>query len=580
MWTPWRIVGESLLSVVLGLLAGAAELLSDGGTVRIAVAALAAALLSPLRRVLPATVLLTTALGMSEFDGLSPLVVVAAWSAGRRIGGVGKAAGTFGAAYVVILGLTLLKEAPPSLLSLALVAPVTLVMVVVPGLISRYWSQHRTLADILREYNAQLLRERAMIAGQARMRERQRIAQDMHDSLGHQLTLISVHTGALEVDRELTGRQREAVGVLREASVAAMHELREVVGLLRDGTESPGQGSQGGQEGRGGQLGQGATSHALQAMGEEDATAPSRGAAGIEGLVEASRGAATAVELRRSGEPRPLAPTADHAAYRVAQEGLTNAHKHAPGASITIELRYEPDALVVEVANGPAPEAAGTGRSVVSGGQGLTGLGERTRLIGGMVHAGPTADGGFRLAGVLPYTSPEGAPSHSSGGAATFVDATDDFRLQNAAGPSDEGDPVIDWNSLPKELARAMSREKRRNGIAIGCGLAALFGLLLLIVVVIGVVVFLQEADKAMIEPKQYDAVKMGQSEAKVREQLPDGESFLTSGLDEGAPPEPKGAECLTLMSTETGDGLDEPVFRFCFKGGKLIEKKSFEIRR
>ncbi|MDJ0380770.1 histidine kinase dimerization/phosphoacceptor domain-containing protein [Streptomyces sp. G-G2] len=78
-----------------------------------------------------------------------------------------------------------------------------------------------------------------MVAGQARLRERQRIAQDMHDSLGHQLALISVHTGALEVDPALTERQREAVGVLRQASVSAMHELREVVGILRDGVEAP-----------------------------------------------------------------------------------------------------------------------------------------------------------------------------------------------------------------------------------------------------------------------------------------------------------------------------------------------------
>lgn len=94
---------------------------------------------------------------------------------------------------------------------------------------------------------------------------------------------------------------------------------------------------------------------------------------------------------------RPLATTADHAAYRVVQEGLTNAHKHAPGASISIGLRYEPDSLVVEVANGPVAEPMPSG--VASGGQGLTGLAERARLVGGMVHAGPTADGGFRLAG-------------------------------------------------------------------------------------------------------------------------------------------------------------------------------------
>ncbi|ANZ20490.1 integral membrane sensor signal transduction histidine kinase [Streptomyces noursei ATCC 11455] len=567
MWTPGRLAGELLLSVVLGLLAAAVEALDGGGTVRIVAVALAAVLLSLSRRVLPAAVLLITAIGSVEFGGLGPLVLVAAWSAGRRISGVGRAALTFATAYVLSLGLWLLQVTSPALLFLAFAAPFLLVVLVGPGLISRYWSQRRTLADTLREYNAQLLRERAMIAGQARMRERQRIAQDMHDSLGHQLTLISVHAGALEVDRELTGRQREAVGVLREASVAAMHELREVVGLLRDGTENPRQDS---------------ASQALQATGEEDVMASSRGVAGIEGLVAASRNAGTTVELRRSGEPRPLAPTADHAAYRVVQEGLTNAHKHAPGASIAIELRYEPDALVVEVVNAAAPGTADGRRSVVSGGQGLTGLGERTRLVGGMVHTGRTADGGFRLAGVLPYTPPEGgAPSRAAGEATTtFVDPTHDFREQNPAGATGEGDLVIDGSGLPKELLRAMSKNKKRSGIAIGCGVAAVVLVLLMVAGVLAALFLVGESDKATIDPKQYDAVKVGQSEAEVRARLPHGDSFLADGLDKGAPPEPKGAKCLALRSTETGSvWYKDPVFRFCFKDGRLIEKKSFEVR-
>ncbi|MFF0628595.1 sensor histidine kinase [Streptomyces sp. NPDC004296] len=566
MWTPGRVAGESLLSLVLGLLAAAVEFLGTGGTVRIVAMALAAAVLSPLRRVLPATVLLVAAIGSAEFGGLGPLVLVAAWSAGRRIGGVGRAAATFAAAYVLTLVLWLLQTTSSALLMFAFAAPFLLVVLVVPGLISRYWSQRRTLADILREYNAQLLRERAMIAGQARMRERQRIAHDMHDSLGHQLTLISVHAGALEVDRELTGRQREAVGVLREASVAAMHELREVVGLLRDGTENHRRDS---------------GSQALQAMGEEDALAPSRGVAGIEGLVAASRSAGTAVELRRSGEPCPLAPTADHAAYRIVQEGLTNAHKHAPGASIAIELRYEPDALVVEVVNTAAPGTADGERSVVSGGQGLTGLGERTRLVGGMVHTGRTADGGFRLAGVLPYAPPEGgAPSRGAGGATTtFVDPTHDFRRQNPADSPGEGDLVIDGSGLPKELVRAMSRNKKRSGIAIGCGVAAVVLVLMMVAGVIAVLFLAGESDKAMIDPKRYDAVKVGQPEAEVRAKLPHGDSFLADGLDVGAPPQPKGANCLALRSVETGSAwYRDPVFRFCFKDGRLIEKRAFEV--
>lgn len=569
---------ESLLSVVLATLAAGTEALRNGGAVQIVAVALAAGLLSPLRRVLPGTVLLVAVAVSFPFGGFALLIPIASWSAGRRIDGVGRAIGVFALAYVLNFGLELSGEFPyVSPGALVIVALATLVATSVPGLAGHYWSQRRTLLNTLREYNAQLLRERTMIAGQARMRERQRIAQDMHDSLGHQLALIAVHTGALEVDRELTGRQREAVGVLREASVGAMHELREVVGLLRDGTQSPDDGADFSAAAGG------TPTPALEAMGEEDAKAPSRGVAGIERLAEVSRSAGTAVELRSSGELRPLAPTADHAAYRIAQEGLTNAHKHAPGASITIELRYEPDSLVVEVANGPVPETADDSRSVVSGGQGLTGLRERARLVGGMVHAGSTADGGFRLAGVLPYTSPErGATSSSLGDeTATFIDPTGDFRQQSAAGALGEGDPIIDWNGSSKELAKAMRTQKRSSGIAIGCGVAALLALLLVVALLVGAAFFVTELNKAMIEPKEYAAVKVGQSEATVRKQLPEGSSVMTEGLDKGAPPVPKGAKCLSLNSSEPRSPLaKEPVFRFCFKDGKLIEKKSFEVTR
>ncbi|WP_405668607.1 histidine kinase [Streptomyces sp. NBC_01166] len=548
MWSAQRVVGEIFLSLVLALLGVGAGLLDDESTVQALVAGVLAGLLSLLRRGLPAAVLLAAAAGSAPFFGFAPLLLVVAWSAGRRIDGLGRACAVFALAYGLCLGLTAAWESHASWTLLAVAGMFILVAMIVPGLAGRYWSQRRTLTDTLHEYNAQLLRERTMLVGQARMLERQRIAQDMHDSLGHQLALIAVHTGALEVDRELTGQQREAVGVLREASVAAMHELRDVVGVLRDGADAPPAG---------------------EGLRGEDPGAPSRGVGGIDGLAETSRRAGAAVEIRRSGEARPLATTADHAAYRVVQEGLTNAHKHAPGASITIGLRYEPDSLVVEVANGPVAEPVRDG--VASGGQGLTGLEERARLVGGMVHAGPTADGGFRLAGVLPYTSPGDARK-------TFVAPPDDFRAQNPAGPPGESDPVIDWNGLPKELAKAVNRTKRGNGVAIGCGVAALVAVVLVIGVVVAGVLLVREADKAMIEPKQYDAVTIGQSERSVRDELPSGDSFMNTGPGDGAPPEPDGATCLTLLSTEIGSSLDaDPVFRFCFKDGKLIEKKSFE---
>ncbi|MFJ8749467.1 sensor histidine kinase [Streptomyces sp. NPDC102441] len=551
MWPAQRIVGETFLSLALMVLGVGAGLVDDASVAPAVGIGVAAGLLSLLRRGLPASVLLVTAAGSAPFFGLAPLLLVVAWSAGRRIDGLGRACGVFGLAYVLCFGLTAAWAPHVSVSLLAVAGLFILVGILVPGLAGRYWSQRRTLSDTLHEYNAQLLREREMIAGQARMLERQRIAQDMHDSLGHQLALISVHTGALEVNRELSGQQREAVGVLREASMAAMHELRDVVGVLRDGVEaSPAGGSP-------------------QGTGVEEPEAPSRGVAGIDDLAETSRSAGTDVEIQREGEVRPLPPTADHAAYRVVQEGLTNAHKYAPGASITIGLRYEPDSLVVEVANGPVGVPVRGG--VASGGQGLTGLEERARLVGGMVHAGPTADGGFRLAGLLPYTS-------SGDARKTFVAPPDDFRAQNPAGSAGESDPAPDWNGLPKELAKAVNRTKRGNGIAIGCGAAALVGVVLVIAAVVAVVFLVREADKTMIEPEQYDAVTIGRSEKSVRDELPKGDSFMNTGPGSGAPPEPDGSQCLTLLSTEIGDSLDtEPAFRFCFKDGKLIEKKSFE---
>ncbi|MFK0292601.1 sensor histidine kinase [Streptomyces sp. NPDC090442] len=567
MWSPWRIVGESLLSVALGLLAALTQALQGplNNTAWMITAGLATALLTLLRRVLPAMTLLATAVGMAAFSGLAPLLLIASWSAGRRITSVGKAVGTFAAAYALGLGLFLAEGTLSLPLALATVAPLLLVTVIIPGLISRYWSQHRTLADTLREYNAQMLRERMMIAGQARMRERQRIAQDMHDSLGHQLTLISVHAGALEVDRTLSGQQREAVGVLRGASVAALHELREVVGLLRDRAESAGQPTVPGDS---------------AATADEHSTVPSRGVAGIDALVEASRGASATVDLRRSGMPGPLTPAADHAAYRIVQEGLTNAHKHAPGAPITVELRYEPDALIVEVANGAAPEPPANRHDVVSGGQGLTGLRERTRLIGGMVHAGPTPHGGFRLAGVLPYTSPEGdAPPLSPGD--TEPPSAADFPGRFPTGTAGGDVPTTDDSVLPKELAKVMGRSTTRSCLAIGCGGLVLVLLLLVVAGVLGTVFLAGETGKALIDRQKYDALKVGQPEAEARAELPSGTSILTTGLTKGAPPVPKGATCATFMSSEDSTSWNsDPVFRFCFRDGKLIEKKSFEARR
>ncbi|MFD7085152.1 sensor histidine kinase [Streptomyces sp. NPDC002181] len=544
-WTRRMLAGDLVLAGVLAVLGLGVEELDNGSVQRMVASAAAVVLLTLARRRLPATTLIVASAVSPFLPGSLLVTVLLGWSAGRRIVGVGRALAAFTVAFLAAVVFSVLQawsEQRPVLV-IVFSTLMFLAMTVMPGLASRYWSQRRTLLQALQERNGQLMRERVMVAGQARLRERQRIAQDMHDSLGHQLALIAVHTGALEVDPQLTERQREAVGVLRQASVAAMHELREVVGILRDGVEAP--------------------------APAEEAQPAARGVAGIAGIVEAARSAGTDVRMAVSGRPRPLVAACDHAAYRIVQEALTNAYKHASGAPISVELRYEDDSLVVEIANGPA---AGPGvGAAVSGGQGLTGLRERARLVGGMVHAGGTEDGGFRVAGVLPYgAEPAGVE-----------DIADDFGQQAQALAQAQArgfavaPPAMDWAAVDKELA--VGGRSRVGGVAMGCGIAFAAVVLLVIVIGAGVALLVGSAGSAMISQADYDKVRVGESEEAVRKGLPDGDSFMTEGLDRKGPERPAGSDCLALLSSDDSGLATNTVFRFCFKDGKLVDKQAYE---
>lgn len=551
-WSRGRIAGEAVLLLVLAGIAGTMYGAESGSAASGGAVALLVALLSLVRRSLPATVLLASCVLAGSVLGCGPLLIYASWSAGSRIRRPWRAVGAYAAGLVLYVVPALLADGGEGIPGLSLLMTAVLgggpylALAVVPGLASRYRAQRRDLLEALRRHNAQLVREQAMVARQARLLERQRIAQDMHDSLGHQLALIAVHAGALEVDPGLGDRQREGVGILREAARSAMRELREAVGILRDDTEEP----------------------PAPAPGPEPeaAGAPhARGAAGVDALVASSRSAGAPVELRRSGERRPLAAAADHAVYRIVQEGLTNAHKHAPGAPITVELRYEPDSLVVEVANAPVPEGAPSGPPAISGGQGLAGLEERARLVGGMVHSGPSPDGGFRLAGVLPYgdgASPVGRED------ATSVAAERDVRGQIPAGAA--GDGGADMNrSDPKEYAAIMSSKKN---VALGCALVSVVlvagvGALL----VWGVNKAIDEVEKGVIPAYVYEDARVGDSEASLRKQFPEGDSLLTEGVEKLGPPLPQDAVCEHYVDDEA-----DIVYRFCFRDGKLVAKESY----
>ncbi len=231
--------------LVLAGTAGTAYSLESGSAARSWALAVAVGVLTLVRRSLPATVLVLSSALAGSALGTGPLLIYASWSAGSRIGRPWHAVGAYATGLVLYAAGALLGDGGEEalefslLLTAALSAGPYLVMAVVPGLASRYRAQRRDLLDALRRHNVQLVREQAMVARQARLLERQRIAQDMHDSLGHQLALIAVHAGALEVDPELGDRHREGVGILREAARAGMRELREAVGILRDDADEP-----------------------------------------------------------------------------------------------------------------------------------------------------------------------------------------------------------------------------------------------------------------------------------------------------------------------------------------------------
>ncbi|MEU5339625.1 histidine kinase [Streptomyces sp. NPDC020766] len=569
-WSRGRIAGETVLTVVLAGLAGLIDAAGAGFGVRTFVVVAGVALLSLVRRALPATVLVVSAAAAGDLAGAAPLLLYASWSAGSRITKPWRVVAAFAAAFVLHTALSFRSEFGagsdlPLAFTGALSAGVFLTLSIVPGLASRYRAQRHSLLDALQRNNVQLVREQTMVARQARLLERGRIARDMHDSLGHQLALIAVHAGALQVDPDLTDRQREGVRILRDASVTAMGELREAVGILHEERDDERDDERNWPDVHTPEPAR--TEPAEPASVEYTESADpgsgppgSRAVASIDGLVESSRAAGTTVELLRSGAVRPLAPAAGHTAYRIAQEGLTNAHKHAPGAPIALALRYEPDSLVVEVANGPAPAGAPDVPAAISGGQGLRGLQERARLIGGMVHTGPTPDGGFRIAGMLPY-------------GATSVGPYNDFVGQPGAGAAEHSGAVINRSDPQGEFAATMSRKKN---VAIGCAVTA-------VVLVVGVVALgiwgvsalMDEMNKATIPPRVYESAKVGDPESAVQDKLPDEDSVLTSAWADQGPKMPKGADCRHFASDDPDDTTT--VFRFCFRDGELVEKQTFK---
>ncbi|MFF7452685.1 sensor histidine kinase [Kitasatospora sp. NPDC008115] len=246
----------------------------------------------------------------------------------------------------------------------------------VPVVTGLYVGARRRLIESLQDRAHGLETELDLLAEQARERarrarleERTRIAREMHDVVAHRVSLMVVHAGALErIAAKDPEKAAQSAKLMGEVGRQALNELREILGVLR--------------------------------MSDERGPEPDS-LAGLPRLVDQSRAAGMAVTLTVSGSRQEFTGEAEQTAYRVVQEGLTNAHKHAGGAQVSVLLAYAPNGVRVSVVNAcPGGERAAA--ALPSGGNGLVGMRERVVALGGTFSAGPERDGGFRVEAVLP----------------------------------------------------------------------------------------------------------------------------------------------------------------------------------
>ncbi|SDL04832.1 sensor histidine kinase [Streptomyces indicus] len=275
-------------------------------------------------------------------------------------------------------------------------------------LLGLYVGARRRLMESLRERADSLERELQLLAERAEERaewargeERTRIAREMHDVVAHRVSLMVVHAAALQaVARKDPEKAVKNAALVGDMGRQALTELREMLGVLRS-HEPAKQPS--------GELPAESSGEPLAAVGAAAAAAASRAEveqgpclAEVDALVEQSRAAGMAVDLSVDGESVPYGPEVEQTAYRVIQEGLTNVHKHAPGAKTRVRLAHRPGEVAMQVENGPSPEGADDEARLPSGGNGLVGMRERVTALGGVFVAGPTDSGGFRVSAVIP----------------------------------------------------------------------------------------------------------------------------------------------------------------------------------
>lgn len=366
------------IALALFTLAAAEALLGSPGLGRGAALLAAGAYTLPLtvRRRFPlvsgaAVLAMQVLLGAVAPDGnqvtIIPAAMLAVYSLGRHL--PPRVADAAFAVWLLVFTTVIAAGTVPSGSPVVEATTAGLIMLV-PWATGRARRAHAVRVDGLTREADELRRDRDRRTHDAVAAERARLARELHDVVTHAISVVAVQTQAVRLRLEPTqAREAEDLRGVESAARDAMGELRRLLGVLRsDGDDPP--------------------------------LEPQPGLEQLPRLVERARAAGADVEVVVDGPPVALSPGVDLTAYRVLQEGVTNALRHAPGSPIAISVRYGPE-LGLRVANATvagAPVSPGAG-------VGLTGMRERVALYGGWVDAREHLEGGFRLAVGIPLAA-------------------------------------------------------------------------------------------------------------------------------------------------------------------------------
>ncbi|OKI09912.1 two-component sensor histidine kinase [Streptomyces sp. CB02923] len=495
--------------------------------VKLALCAGAAALL-PFRRRFPVTCLLVLAAFAGALPICGMLTALVAYDAIRRVDGPRRRTVVLFTATVIpvltaIVG-TVCAGYGSWRYGFAQGIVVGGVGILVPGLVGSSRGQQDRLVVALRERAAAAEEARRLIDSASRVEERSRIAAEMHDLVGHRLSLISLHSGGLEMALATKAPElKDEAAQVRAATRDAMNELRAVLGVL-------------------GPLGRDTGTEALT-----DATGTR---ADIDALAEESRAAGITVTVRWQGTDLDgLEPRVRRAVHRVVRESLTNVHRYATGAAVELTVEHTDDRVRVTVRNG-APPASPEATTGLGTGRGLTGLRERVGLLGGELRTGPTGVGGFLVEATVPARPTTPAASTERPETATAFLTAEEHRQSGA---------------LPGFLRHLPGLATGVLGL-VGVGTMLAFGLSLV------------ESSRPVPEPLTQDSIHVGMDRHDVESAYLYDNDLARAAAAGHEPRRPGGTDCMFPYTGDEAVGGRLKLTRYCFRADVLTDIDTFWV--